>query len=543
LFVGRIVVGKSSNSGRTISMALLVVSIVATVAANTKRLGAVEISKLVEAANSITADKARTLVGALADDTFEGREAGSRGGRAAGLFIVGELKKIGAAPAGLKGSYYQAFGGGYSNILSAVEGSDPELKKQWIVVSAHYDHVGYGTRSNSYGPIGTIHNGADDNASGVAGLLEIVAAVKALPEPPKRSILFALWDGEEKGLLGSKHWTREPTVPLAQLKLMINADMIGRLRGGKVEVLGSRTCRGLRRLVSETCDDTNLFFDFSWELKENSDHHSFFSRQVPVLMFFTGLHNDYHRPSDDAERVNVDGLSRIARLTFKVLVELADRPSLAGFRTASRGESPYNQQAIEQPLPPLPGRLGLWWDEKLSGPEGIVVTRVVPGTPAAQAAVRVGDRIVQFAGQKIASVEAFRSAVQVATAPAEATIERAGQAAPLKVALQLIGKPTRLGITWREDDAEPGVVILNRVTPGSPAATAGLRVHDRIYQIGGQDFADGNAFRLLAFQVQEPVELLVESRGQMRMVTLTPPESLPAKVDSSSDNTESGVQP
>ena len=122
-------------------------------------------------------------------------------------------------------------------------------------------------------------------------------------------------------------------------------------------------------------------------------------------------------------------------------------------------------------------------------------------------------------------------------------IERTGQAAPVQLALQLTGKPTRLGITWREDDAEPGVVILNRVTPGSPAAAAGLRVNDRIYQIGGQDFVDGNAFRVLANQATGPVELVVELRGQIRTVNLVPATVLPATAPPESSNAEPSGQP
>ena len=151
---------------------------------------------------SITADDAARHVIALADDAFEGREGGTRGGRAAAAYIVDQIESLGYQPAGGDGSYYQAFGSGLRNILALLPGSDPTLAAEVIVVGGHYDHVGYGTQKNSFGPFGFVHNGADDNASGVAGLIELMEAVRQLPQAPRRSILFAFWDGEEKGLLG-----------------------------------------------------------------------------------------------------------------------------------------------------------------------------------------------------------------------------------------------------------------------------------------------------------------------------------------------------
>ena len=287
---------------------------------------------------SITADEANEHVAKLADDTFEGRESGSRGGRAAGIYIVERLKSLGIKGALPKGGYYQNFGV-YSNILASIEGRDPLLNQQAIVVGAHYDHVGYGNARNSLGPTGFIHNGADDNASGVAGLLEVADAIARLPRPPKRTILFAFWDGEERGLLGSKHWVDQPTVPLAQVPIVLNADMIGRMRGNRVIVYGSRSIAGLRRLVCRQNDASDLTLDFSWELKGDSDHYTFISRNIPVLMLFTGLHEDYHRPSDDVEKINKDGMERISRLIFNVVMELAEADVLGSFRHEVQQES------------------------------------------------------------------------------------------------------------------------------------------------------------------------------------------------------------
>ena len=322
------------------------------------------------AGSTITLDGVRRHVDVMADDTFEGREAGSRGGRAAGLYIVKQFEAAGIPGGGAKGSYYQPFGTGYSNILGLLTGSDPELKREVLIVSAHYDHVGYGTRRNSYGPIGQIHNGADDNASGVAAVLKLVEAFSKLPEPPKRTILFAFWDGEEKGLLGSEHWAGQPTLPLPSVRLVINADMVGRLRGNRLEIFGSRTTSGLRRVFSSDNVEPSLLLDFSWELKSNSDHFSFYKRRVPALLIHTGLHGDYHRPSDDAERINLEGLKQITQLLFLVIDDLANAPQLGGYREQSQNESPATQADAEKPLSHPPSRLGLRWHPNSAAGQG-----------------------------------------------------------------------------------------------------------------------------------------------------------------------------
>jgi hypothetical protein len=145
-----------------------------------------EKAEILAAANSITKDEAQQWIDTLADDSFEGREAGSRGGRAAGNLLMKEFEKLGLTPAGDSKTYFQGFNGTARNILGLLAGSDPKLTSEVIVVGAHYDHVGYGRATNSFGPIGYIHNGADDNASGVSGLLEVVEALKQLPAAPRR---------------------------------------------------------------------------------------------------------------------------------------------------------------------------------------------------------------------------------------------------------------------------------------------------------------------------------------------------------------------
>ena len=172
----------------------------------------------------------------------------------------------------------------HQNLLAILPGTDPELKDEYILVGAHYDHVGYGSRRNSYGPWGYIHNGADDNASGVAAVLEVIDALSQTGHWPRRSILFAFWDGEEQGLLGSKHWKNHPTIPLSAIKMAINIDMVGRMTDGRIEVGGTRSAVGSRRLMSSPTLSDEVWLDFNWEYKNNSDHWTFFEAGIPFAL-------------------------------------------------------------------------------------------------------------------------------------------------------------------------------------------------------------------------------------------------------------------
>jgi C-terminal processing protease CtpA/Prc len=305
--------------------------------------------------------------------------------------------------------------------------------------------------------------------------------------------------------------------------------MVGRLRNEHLIVIGVRSGYGWRRLLSSQNDDSGLQLDFSWTLKANADHYSFFDRGIPVLMLHTGLHDDYHRPSDVAERINSEGMTRVTRLLFAMLYELADRPAaVPGFRAAARHETPETEKALLDQGEPPADRLGVGWNEDAAVAGGVFVARVTAGSPAERAGVREGDCIVRFAGRDIRSDGDFFAAVATAESRASLTLRRPGAAKPLQLKLELPGSPLRWGIAWRVDDAEPGVVILTRVVPGTPAARADLRVGDRIYQIGGRDFADETAFLRATKNLSERLPLLVERNGRMRAVVLQTPQAEPA---------------
>ena len=484
------------------------------------------------ARSSITTGELRNHVGVLADDMLEGREAGSRGGLAAAKYIIARLQEAQLQPAGPNGGFKQSFLHGHQNLLAVLPGSDPELRDEYLVIGAHYDHVGYGSRRNSYGPWGYIHNGADDNASGVATLLEIIDALSQSEHRPRRSILFAFWDGEEKGLLGSKHWVAQPTVPVEAIKLAINIDMVGRMTDGRIEVGGTRMAAGLRRLLCSSGLGEGTWLDFSWDYKDNSDHWTFCEAGIPSIYFHTGLHEDYHRPSDDVEKLNIEGMRQVSTYLLERLDQLANAERLPGYRAQGHQETPATQRQVERRLPVIAPRLDFTWKYVASVPAVVVVEQVPWNSMAMQAGLVVGDRIVGVQGESITSEAMLPAIALQSDQPVELQVERAGEDQPVNVVLSLVGSPTRLGLSWRTDAAEPQSVYVTRVVPYSPADLAGIKLYDRLYAFNGKPISGADE---LLVRVQtlldagtETLQFEMESRGSLReMVLMLGPPTAP----------------
>ena len=481
-------------------------------------LSAGELSSRRAALNSIKSSELKSHVSLLADDSLEGREAGSRGGQAAAKYLVQFLTDR-VKPAGTKSTYAQFFNRGFQNVVGMIPGTDPTLANEFILVGAHYDHVGYGNRSNSNGPFGYVHNGADDNASGTSSLLELVDAFSQLEVAPRRSMIFAFWDAEEMGLLGSEYWAANPSVPLRHIKLAFNMDMVGRLRDNKLECLGTRTGVGFRQLASRA-NTEQLKLDFVWKLDDNSDHHPFYRRNIPVLMLHTGLHSDYHRPSDDAHLINHEGIQRVTRLAFNILFDAANAPAIPTVRPSARLENEASRSRFEAPLRQPEPRLGLSWrvtpvDDFDSASAKISVVSVRPGTPAALAGIVVGDQIVAFNGKQVSNSAEIRAAV--GKAPKSSTMEllRATSEEREVVSLQLNGAPIRLGISWRQNEAELGTVAIVRVVKGSAAERAGLQLGDRVWEVNQQTFMNSTEFQQILTRSldDDSIELVVEREG------------------------------
>jgi hypothetical protein len=497
------------------------------------RIFAADVMARAEALESVNTSDLRRHVDFLAADTLEGREAGTRGGQAAGGYLIDQLRQMKLHGGAAEGAFHQSVPTGGRNILVVVPGGDPKLANEVILVGAHYDHVGYGTRRNSNGPIGRIHNGADDNASGTSGLLEIAEAFSRLPQSPRRTVLLAWWDGEENGLLGSKHWLANPTLSRSRLRLAFNMDMIGRMRNDRVEVSGVRTARGLRRWVSQQNAAPSLALDFQWEIKENSDHYPFFSANVPFVMLHTGLHDDYHRPSDDVEKLNFDGVARVSQLMLAMVLEAANADSLPAFRAASRNETnEYGRRQFERPLAAPAPRLGLSWDASDKS-AGLLVKRVDDGSPAGNAGLRAGDRLLAINGARWETEDEFRSLVWAAANPAKMLVQREGIEDPINVAVQLAGSPVRLGMAWRIDESEPGTVFVVQIYPGSPAGRAGIQLGDRIQAAAGQEFETSDELLKIIAEQSESFELRIERGGAMKTLAVGPLPKFPEPPEAS----------
>lgn len=214
------------------------------------------------------------------------------------------------------------------NVIAILPGSDPVLRNEYVVLSAHMDHVGVGQAVNG----DSIYNGADDDASGTTGLLEVAQALSMMRERPKRSIAFVHVSGEEKGLLGSEWFSDHPTFPLAQMVANINVDMIGRNNPDSVVVIGKNysTLGALANRVAAAHPELRLTLsDDLWPEERfyfRSDHFNFARKEVPSIFFFSGVHADYHRPSDEVDKIDTDKATRISRMVFYIANEIANAP-------------------------------------------------------------------------------------------------------------------------------------------------------------------------------------------------------------------------
>ncbi len=344
-----------------------------------------------------------TVVGEyLAADDLEGRLAGSPGARCAGDFIARQLELLGLEPAGEDGTFFQSLplassinphapSGTGRNVVALLRGDDPDRRTEIVIVGAHYDHLGRGPFGSLEPDANEIHNGADDNASGVAALLETADRL-VHRQPPARSILFIAFTGEEFGLLGSAHYTRSPTIPLERAVAMLNLDMVGRLGTGPLIVYGIDTAAEWEELVSETAAELGLEVAFNGSGYGPSDHTSFYSSDIPVLHFFTNVHSEYHKPTDDWELIDVEGLFSVSALVAGIAERVAERPTRL---TLQRTEAPppAREGGYGAYLGTVPDFAPVDFGVRLSG--------VRAGSPAEQAGMQKGDVLIRFDGAEI----------------------------------------------------------------------------------------------------------------------------------------------
>jgi hypothetical protein len=289
-----------------------------------------------------------------------------------------------------------------ANVVGLVPGRDPRLRAEAIVIGAHYDHLGIGMES-SLAPdrLGEVHPGADDNASGTAALLGLARAF-AETGGAARTLVFAAFGAEELGLLGSTHYARSPAVPMERTVAMLNLDSVGRLRDNRLHVMGVDSAREFRPLLAPIGRDLGLELRLSGDAVGPSDHTAFFARERPVLFFFTGPHGDYHRPSDTWDKLNAEGLGRVARAVQRIAEQLANREAGLAFVKAEGRPARASRDRVG-------GGYGAYFgsvpDFSESPAPGVRLGGVRPGSPADKAGLKAGDVIVRFAGVGVKSLD------------------------------------------------------------------------------------------------------------------------------------------
>lgn len=292
------------------------------------------------------------------------------------------------------------------NVVALLPGADPALKDEVVVVGAHMDHLGRTGRGSMLKEAGrgVIHPGADDNASGTAVIMEIARSLKA--QKPRRSVLFLHFAGEEEGLLGSAHWVRQPTVPLAKVRFMVNFDMVGRMDVAKPTLqmggLGAPKA-SLTRARTFAPEGVGLGEDLGVAVG-GSDHMSFSSAKVPTLFFFTGLHGDYHRPADTADKLNIKGMALVAEMGAKVALDLANAESLPAW-DAETAKLPSTRGAAGARV-----AFGTVPDFK-EDPAGFRISGVSPGTTADGIGMKGGDVLVKFGEKPVKHIYDFMEAL------------------------------------------------------------------------------------------------------------------------------------
>lgn len=288
------------------------------------------------------------------------------------------------------------------NVIAIIEGNDPELKHEYIVIGGHYDHLGMGGQGSGSRMPDTIavHNGADDNASGTAAIIELAEKLNSEKSNLRRSVIFMAFGAEEMGLLGSQFFTSDSLINMSDIVAMLNFDMIGRLDSTKRTLLigGTGTAEQMEALLAEYEKDSYLNFNHSPEGYGASDHASFYGAGVPVLFFFTGAHQDYHTPLDDADMLNYSGEKEILDFTYPIVLDLINRDDKLVYKEAG---APKKKARVGGGLKV---KFGIMPDFTSTENDGLGVGGVTAGGPAHIAGMLKGDKIVAIEGMPVTNI-------------------------------------------------------------------------------------------------------------------------------------------
>lgn len=351
----------------------------------------------------------------LASDALEGRQTGTKGEKEAATYIENRFKQLGLQPKGTSG-FLQTFsfkpktnphdevkfdvnGDGTitgNNVIGFLDNN----AENTIIIGAHFDHLGFGGEGSLYrDAIKAIHNGADDNASGVAVLLNLAA--KLTTKNTKNNYLFMAFSGEEMGLLGSNYFVKNPTIDIKKVSYMINMDMVGRMKkDSTLAVYGTGTSPIFKQVLKSY--NTNFKLVQQESGVGPSDHTSFYLADIPVLHFFTGQHEDYHKPSDDSEKLNYTGMKLISEYIFNIISDLDDNGKLAFRKTINESEA----------TPRFKVGLGVIPDYLYDG-QGMRIDGVSEGKAAQKAGLKKGDIIVKLGDSTITNMMSYMRALSI----------------------------------------------------------------------------------------------------------------------------------
>jgi len=354
--------------------------------------------------DSAAAYIARRFSGLGLTPTFTSRDARvcARSGTASpcdGRFVQSFVAtSVAAAHAGLQGELPT------QNVAAVVRGTDPALRDEYVILGAHFDHLGRSTFGALDPDAGNaIHNGADDNASGTAAVIELARLLRR--NPPKRSVMFVTFSGEELGLLGSQYFVDHAPVPLEKVRAMLNFDMVGRMQDDRLIVYGVATAQELNDIVARANAAAPLRLAASGDGFGASDHSSFYAKNLPVLHFFTNVHDDYHKATDDADKINALGIARVVGLAERVTREIANRPQPLTFvRAVAAAPSMSTRENTSAYLGSIP-------DMGATDVKGVRLTGVRAESPADKAGLKAGDIIVEFAGKAVNDLYAYTDAL------------------------------------------------------------------------------------------------------------------------------------
>jgi aminopeptidase N len=392
----------------------------------------------------------------LAAPEREGRGLGTKGLEAAGDYVAAQFKAMGLRPGGDGGSYFQSFSATRSpsgapvslrNVVGVLPGTKAEWAGQSALLTAHYDHLGLGWPDVHKGDEGKLHPGADDNASGVAVMLELAKAL-ASGEKPQRTIAFVAFSGEEAGLLGSKHYAEHPAFPLDKTIGVINLDTVGRLLEKKISVIATGSASEWQHIFRGAGFVTGVEGRMIPDALESSDQKSFIEKGVPAVQIFTDPHADYHRPGDTVDKIDGPGLVKVATFVKEGIVYLGERDQpLTNTIASMKGASPAAGAAAVTtgaggPPAASPGpaggarrvSFGTMPDFAFEGP-GVKVAGVTPGSPAERAGVKQGDVLLKIDDKDVANLQGF-STILRGLSPGQtvkALLSRGGQSQSLDV--------------------------------------------------------------------------------------------------------------